>query len=328
MSWLLKEQLKQNKKIRVMKKIIYLFALALPFCLSSCNNEDSLTASDPMTLVEFPQGTNTYDNEFVQFYKDYGTQVLYKYTSTDFRWNITSDIPYYSEVADQNYIADAWALLKTNCFTIWPDDFLKKCLPYRILLASKIWSEKEQWGYDDKGNYVKSYVPVLHNAVYGLNHIAFGVTNSTLADMNNYQKKSLVGDVASALIGYATSRSKITIPADFVKLHDDFGKNNNGEDYGSWGYNGAGCLESYTLLDAYQDFGTFVKYLVTMSQAEFTGVFLNSNFDCGGTNYDSDWNIIPDHRVLQKYTVVINYFKNTLGIDLHAIGAKVSASFQ
>ena len=305
-----------------MKNLKYIFvSLLAMFYLTSCSNEAALTPSDPEGSG-FPQGTNAYDKVFEQYYKDYGTMVLYRYTDADFRWNITSYIPYYSEIADENYVSAAWTFLNDNCLSIWPNSFLKKCLPNRILLASSIWSLKEGWGYDDAGNYVKTYTKVYHTSVYGLNHIAFGLTNSTIANLTTADKKTAIGEVAYSLIGYATSRSKIDVPTAFKTLHDDYTKY-NGEDESDWGYNAAGCLEYIYACDVYQDFAMYVKYLMTMSKDEFAAAFLNDSFDCGGT-YDSNYNKTYTHPIKQKYQIVIDYF-NSLGIDLHAIGAKTSA---
>jgi len=305
-----------------MKNVKCIFALLFTiFCLTSCSNEEALTPSAPEG-TNFPQGTNAYDKIFEQYYKDYGTMVLYKYTDADFRWNITSYIPYYSEIADENSVSAAWTFLNDNCLSIWPNSFLKKCLPYRILLASKIWSLKEDWDYDDAGNYVQIYTKVYRTSVYGLNHIAFGLTNNTINNLTTEEKKEAIGEVAYSLIGYATSRSKIDIPTAFKTLHDGYTKY-NGEYQGDWGYNAAGCLEYISACDVYQDFGVYVKYLVTMSESEFTEAFLNDNFDCGGT-YDSNYNKTLTHPIQQKYQIVIDYF-NSLGIDLHAIGARTSA---
>ena len=100
----------------------------------SCGEVD-LTPSEPMSFGEFPQGDATYVWEFVEFYNKYVVQVLYKFSEADFRWNITEYIPYYAIEAESNSIEDGWSFLKENCLSIWSDDFLRKFMPYRILLA-------------------------------------------------------------------------------------------------------------------------------------------------------------------------------------------------
>ena len=307
------------------KYILYLAAAMACFGLNACYSEDDLTPSDPMTIGNFPQGNNDYDQEFVAFYNKYNTQVLYEFEESDFRWNVTSNIPYYAEVADKSYIADAWELLDTYCFSIWSEEFLQKFLPYRILLASKLYSLKETWGYDSEGNYGKIYLEVPHNAMYGFNHITFGVTNSTLAGMSVEQKKQLVGDMAFALVGSAVYKGKMEIPTAFnEKFHEYYDSGKNSEWPGVWGYNGGGFLEYSANLDVYYDFALYVKYLVMLSKEEYEARFLTSSFDCGGS-YDSSYTYFTnDYPIRKKTEMVLNYFKEQLGIDLNAIGARVS----
>ena len=60
-----------------------------------------------------------------------------------------------------------------------------------------------------------------------------------------------------------------------------------------------------------------------MSKEEFENKFLSEEFDCG-IQYDAYWNPIKGYPIRNKYEAVIEYFKNTLGIDLHEIGARIS----
>ena len=155
----------------------------------SCG-EDDLTPSEPMTFGEFPQGDATYDQEFVEFYNKYGVQVLYKFSEADFRWNITEYIPYYAIEAESNSIEDGWSFLKENCLSIWSDDFLRKFMPYRILLASEVYSLKDTYQYDDEGN--KIYQKIPKKAIYGLNHLTFGAVNGRLSSLSVSEKKELI----------------------------------------------------------------------------------------------------------------------------------------
>jgi len=304
-----------------MKKLIYIIICLASVFLCSCG-EDALTPSEPMTFTEFPQGNEDYDEEFVAFYEKYGTQVLYKYSDVDFRWSVTSYLPYYSAEADKAYIKEAWTFLKENCLSIWSDDFLKKYLPYRILLGSKIYSLKDTYQTDDEGN--KIYQEIPKDAMYGFNHIAFGAVNNKLTSLTVDKKKELIGEMAFALIGYATSKGKMQIPEKFQTYHDDYINNAGGDYVGDWGYNRGGILEYREGgMDVYYDFGLFVKYLVIMSKDEFENTFLTDEFD-NATYYDANWNSYRGYPIKHKYEAVIDYFKNTLGIDLHEIGARIS----
>ena len=63
--------------------------------------------------------------------------------------------------------------------------------------------------------------------------------------------------------------------------------------------------------------------IMMMSKEEFESTFLTDEFD-NGTYYDVNWNSYRGYPVKNKYEAVIDYFQNTLEIDLHEIGARIS----
>lgn len=307
-----------------MKKLLYLVLLALPFAFVACDNDDVDGPSETGLSVAFPQGDNDYDKEFVSFKEKYGTMVLYKFDEAQFRWALTEYIPYYSNQADEAYVQKAWNLAKAD-LELWPEDFLKQCLPYQIFLCDSVWRMVNgSWNSEtQKYNKEKS----VRNTCYGYNHMAFGFANSSIDQLTTAQKQELVGDVAYALIGYATSKSKLAIPESFHALFTKW-KSYYATYYGSsWGYNAAGALDNSAEIDnytEYHDFATYVKYIVSMTPEDFEATFLSSYFDTGGTEYDAYWNVIPEHRVKQKYEAVLEYF-NSLGIDLSEMGRQTAA---
>lgn len=295
--------------------------LALPLFFTACDNDDVDGPSDTGLAVDFPQGDNDYDKEFVSFKENYGTMVLYKFTDAQFRWAVTEYIPYYSNQADEAYVPQAWKLIKEG-LDVLPESLVKQCMPYQMLLCDSIWSFA--YGYDANWNYVKLKSP--RNSCYGYSHIAFGFANKSVTEMTSAQKKAVVGDVAYALIGYASSKGKLAIPESFDTLFTA-GKNYYTTSYSTygWGYNCAGTLDGTVEADnytVYHDFATYVKNMITMSPETFESTYMNSYFDCGFV-YDANYNQIPTPRVSLKYNAVLTYFKETLGIDLSAIGTKV-----
>ncbi len=307
-----------------MKKLFYMMMLALPCIFAACDNDDVDGPSSAGLPIEFPQGNNDYDQEFVAFKQQYGSMVLYKFTDVQFRWAVNEYIPYYATVAQESHISQAWELVKEG-LSVWPDDFVRKCLPYQILLCDSVYAD---WS-DTKAEKIKK----VRNSCCGYNHIAFGLANDRIDAGDSNARHEVVGDVAYAMISYAVSKDIISVPESFDTLYAKW-KNNypsylvNGEiSSGAWGYNGAGAIDGtarpktgYTLT---HDFASFVKYIVMYSPDTFEKKFLNDEFDCGGSTYDANWTLIPDHRIHQKYDAVCNYFKDVLGIDLGAIGKKV-----
>jgi len=307
-----------------MKKLLYIIMLALPLVFWACDNDDVDGPSGSGLSIVFPQGNNDYDREFVSFKEQYGSMVLYKFSNAQFRWAVNEYIPYYGTEAKEADIAKAWGLVKDGV-SVWPEDFVKKCLPYQILLCDSVyslWDNDAGTGKDKK----------LRNSCCGFNHIAFAFANDRINPQDVETKREAVGDVAYAMISYAISKNIITVPERFDTLFTKWKVNyptytTNGEiPSGAWGYNGAaamdGSVEAKTGYTLAHDFASYVKYIVTCSPATFEERYLNDTFDCGGSQYDADWNLIPEHRIRQKYEAVLDYFRNELGIDLSAIGTQ------
>lgn len=307
-----------------MRKLFYIIMLALPCIFAACDNDDVDGASATGLSIDFPQGNNDYDQEFVTFKEKYGSMVLYKFSDAQFRWAVNEYIPYYGTIAQETCIAKAWSLVKEG-FSVWPDNFVKKCLPYQILLCDSV--------YSDWSTTKTTQIKKVRNSCSGYNHIAFGLANNRIDADDVKTNREVVGDVAYAMISYAVSKNIISVPESFDTLYTKWEKNYpsylvNGEiSSGPWGYNGAGAIDGtakpktgYTLA---HDFASYVKYMVMYSPETFEELFLNDAFDCGGSTYDANWNLIPDHRIRQKYVAVRDYFHDVLGIDLSAIGSKV-----
>lgn len=55
--------------------------------------------------------------------------------NAQFRWVRNEYIPYYGTEAKEADIAKAWGLVKSG-ISVWPEDFVKKCLPIRYCFAT------------------------------------------------------------------------------------------------------------------------------------------------------------------------------------------------
>ena len=292
--------------------------------------EDSLTPSAPQEFYDFPQGDADYDQEILAYYEEYNVQFLYKYRESDFRWNITEYIPYYSVPGEEAYVGDAFYFVTEDCFSIWPDEFLRQVLPLRVLLASEIYgvseSYKSVWDEEEQiWQSVKVYDTTYYASVYGLNHVTFGYTNDTLDQLLPQGRLNTIGEVTKSLIGYAASRDKIVIPTDFSDL---FSTTFGSETPGQWGYNGYGFLEYNKNMDVNYDFGLYVKYMTTMSEEDFKAWALSDSFDVSSEWDQSINNYRRTYLIKQKYEAVLNYFKTTFNIDLHAIGNQVASMYK
>lgn len=318
-----------------MKHSLLYFMMAV--CLFAACGEDDLKPSAPQQFYEFPQGDADYDQDILAYYEAHGVQFIYDYTEAAFRWNITDYIPFYSTPAEEAYRGEAFHFVADKCFSIWDEDFLNKLLPTYVYLASEIYNvtEKQEYVYNDE-TLSWGYVTVLDTnycaSTYGLNHVSFGYASEKINELTPEEELDAIGDVAKSLIAFAASRDKIEIPSAFADL---FTRDYTGEDLatyvGGYGYNASGFLEYYADIDVNYDFGLYVKYLVTMSEEDFKAWALSDTFDVNGVWDQSigEWgDYRQTHLIQQKYEAVIDYFKNTLGIDLHAIGNQISAQYK
>lgn len=293
-------------------------ALLCGYFLTACS-EDALTPSDPQEFYTIPQGNASYDQTVVSLYDKYGTMFLYDFEERDFRWNITSFLPYYFNPGEKAYVAEALEFLEEACFGCWPENFLKKVMPHYFLLASRTYRVDRTYDWS-VSEYVNTEVDLL--TTYGFNHVDFGYTSSKLGALSASERRTLVGDVNKSLIAYACEAGMLEIPAGFLAISTP---TNPGGDYpGSWGYNGAGFLEYRSGMTYGYDFGLFVKYLTSMSEADFKSWALSDSFDVSQEWDQSSSSYMRTYLIKQKYEIIIGYFQTELGIDLHAIGNAVA----
>ncbi|WP_018338657.1 hypothetical protein [Butyricimonas synergistica] len=301
-----------------MKNILFLLLL-MAGIIVACD-EDKLTPSEPQEFYEFPQGDSDYDREFVTFYEKYNTQFLYRYNESDFRWNVTSYIPFYSVPADEAYVEKAYHFIKERCLDTWGEGFYKNILPMRILLSSKIYSVAQKYGSiwneeTQQWEYKSYYDTTYHASTYGLNHIAFGYTSEKFDELTPAEQLNAVGELNKSLIGYAASRDKIVIPAEFVEWYDKY-RNSVWEG----AENRYGFLEYYKDMDVAYDFGLYVKYLTTMSEEAFKAWALSDDVDTSQDWDQASGTYKRTYAITNKYKIVLEYFKTEFNIDLHAIG--------
>lgn len=287
--------------------------------LAACS-EETLTPSEKQEFYEVPQGTASYDNDIVAFYNKYDSRILYEYEENDFRWNITSFLIYRYNEPQAGYIAKSVEFIE-ECLDMWPGSFVKPIMPYYFLLCSKIYSS--EMGYDANWNW--TLIELTYDTAYGFNHVDFGYASSAFDALTASQKRALKGNFNKSLIAYACEAGRIEIPAAFLALSTP--SDPGSENPGSYGYNGKGFLEYRSGMTYGYDFGLFVKYLTTMTEADFKAWALSDSFDIGGYWQNvSPWAFIRTYPIKQKYEIILKYFKTEFGIDLHAIGNAVAGN--
>ena len=154
---------------------ILLLGILLVSALYSCNNEDDLDISEKKdNRFDLPQGDHDFDDQIVEWNNNYGTSVLYRFSSADLNYHFTSssnDVVYDVKVeAEEEGIRAAVQFLKEDFFDLYSDEVKKELFPAKILMAGMLyqnnnyvplWDTISQGGMDFKRGYM----------VRGIDHI-------------------------------------------------------------------------------------------------------------------------------------------------------------
>jgi hypothetical protein len=135
----------------MIRKLLYniiLYAGIIPTILLSACSESSLSPIDELgkTIydpVDAQEGSA--DAIINAFYDKYESKILYDFNSNDlaFGWSLSSTY-WYAPVKGEykHYIKNVSSYLNDEAFQDYPDEFIKKYLPYRIFLVDSICDSK------------------------------------------------------------------------------------------------------------------------------------------------------------------------------------------
>ena len=272
----------------MMKRPIFLYSLLLILVFAGCKKQAEIQPDEAKPFYTLPQGNHPYDDTIVDFYRTYGCYILYKFSEADFRWNINNNlINYEAEQGDENYIAASLAALDQYVLKFYTADFLKKALPYKIILSAKITKTVND--------------TTIVNSTSSSSHFAFGRAGSSLDGMTDAALKTLKVDLNREFWTQAITYDKIALPPFFVSA-------TNYENVQSFNKKNFGVLMAVG--EAGQTLrGDFLEYIsliaiTTKEELEKT-LFLPAND--------------PNGKYKLKYNTIIDYYKTVYGIDLQAM---------
>ena len=123
-----------------MKKFILLISLLAG--LSSCYNEDALSIpAQPDKYGVLTDDPSDPTRHFIyEFYQKYETVIITNPTEADYKFNFTSDngIKITAPEQEQGVVEEGIDFLQEVLLDLYPDDFLKKNLPFSIILAEEV----------------------------------------------------------------------------------------------------------------------------------------------------------------------------------------------
>ena len=295
--------------------------------LQSCKKEAALVAIDQSYGYTVPQGNHTYDKTITDFYGKYGVYLLYKFSDKDTYWTPTGwknatpstttagfwnpgylAVP--SDTTSVDYISRQLVVLNKLWFGFYSDKFLKQFLPVKIMLCNTVDSVYAKATFTPTLTYTK--VDTYVGAWYNFDNLCVSYGNSSVATMVQKDSITFAKKVNLIFMQSIITRNLSAPTADFTAV------TNYGVTYTTTAtaYT-AGIIAPYSGVTSQLDWAQYMQAMVTCTEAT-----LNKSQANTITSFTGILNVTKDTngKVRQRYNIVRNYFINTYGVDLQAIG--------
>lgn len=282
------------------RKYIYI-TLLLSICLLSCSKEDDLGKIEPLTPdYTLPQSKSPADKRIVDFYNKYETYILYEFTESDFNWSQMegSSSNYTFTKADPQYAGEMLDLLEDAWVSLYPVDFHKKYMPYKIFLTEELF-------------YGSSAQPV--DVWVSQGQIAVSHCSAALKEMTTEEKMTFKRNIQQAL--WEKWADKMNFPDTFFTV-SDYSKNGNSSpsspDYPRTRGFVANNGKEWAILSAYEWWQAG-----KLDKTNDLKAYLGSMAGRTSEEWASD---LTYPLVRQKYDLLKNHISETYGFDIQEIG--------
>lgn len=301
---------------------LILFVLGLMLTISACKKSgETLTPSGIDDTYKVPQGNNAFDETIVDYYKKYGTYMLYQFTEKDVYWTPTgwkkpmevrgtwtagSEV----EASDPAYIAAQLNLIKTKWFDFYTDKFLKKFLPVKILLCKKVDSVGNAYVFTPVFASVKSTKKMP--AFYNYDNIQVNYGDATVNSMTAAEQRLFIYKTNLIFIQSIIERGLFTPSTEFASSADYITNiSTTAQAYGK------GIIMGNYGISAQADWNAYITAMITFSTVQLNASVPNYDSTAGGIlNATKD----TSGQIKRRYNMVRNYFINEYGVDLQLIG--------
>lgn len=276
-----------------------ILGLLLLLCgLYACKKEAALQPAPNPPFFTLPQGDQPYDDTILAFRDKYQSYILYKFSRYDIAYEVISTLRVDAKPANPAYIDTTLQLFNSVFIKYYPETFLQKTMPYKILLAASIDTNNAGLPGTEKLLY-----PSITGTFASSTTLAIGWADSNFLK-KQYPRRTLREWLTYAYIKHAVLSGAMKIPDEFVKLAPPYYK----EATSTPGANGLiGTTSLVFDLSIYWDFSMYACYIAGRPRTELENTILRPGYDTKGL-------------IRQKYEVVCNFFRNEYGIDLQAIG--------
>lgn len=307
--------------------ILSLLVLCTMLNLNACKKSETvLTPSDTVDTYSLPQGSGAFDQTIVNYYNNYGSYMLYKFTEKDVYWTPTGwtkptqpvanglwSAGAEVEASDPAYIPAQLALIQSKWFSFYSDKFLKKFLPVKIILCRKVDSVYNSYVFTPVFMAVKQTKKV--GAYYNYDNIKVNYGDATVNTMTATEQKTFLASVNITFIQSIIARGLTAPTAEFINSADyTTVMTSNAQSFGK------GIIISYYGATAQADWNAYITAMVSFSIVDMNRSTPNyDNTGAGIFNITKDTN----GQIKKRYDMVRNYFINQYGVDLQVIGNAV-----
>lgn len=293
-----------------MNKII-IHLLLLSVFVYSCAEDKEIGEIIPLTADHvLPQGKSPADDRIVELHEKYNSYFLYEFTKQDFEWTLISNSTlkgtYLYTLGDPVYAGDMLDLLNEIWFQFYPEDFLRKTIPYRVFLTSTLdWT-----AFGD---------PIPQYCRNGNNQIAINYCSDTLTKMSGTTKLEFKNRLQYQLWSSWMGLDMITFPEAFflvsnysTKVVDDVTSPNYARTRGFFGSNGYEWSVSMVGATWYQE---------AQLKSSDRDYFIQNMLQRTSEDLEAELSAYP--LLKKKYDILREYFKETYGFDIKKIGDAV-----
>lgn len=271
---------------------------------------------------QLPQGNAAFDNAILDYYNRYNSYILYKFSDVDFNYQLSYNLatppvgntaaspgPVVMRGGDSIAIQSALDFMDKYWFSFYPEDFKKKYLPQKILLAGLIHTTR--WNGTTKVYDTPRVNPVII-PIEGIDHLTLPKIDTAFntyplasklllkAQLNKLFLKHLMYPLVSSV------PANVPVPADFFKVSDySVGSLTKATMY-KYGYD---TIVSGRAPDPMIDLLAFIDTICAKPKASLDAYMLSPAVDVQGLTR-------------KKYDLLVNYFKTNYNVDIQAIGNK------
>ncbi|ASZ09895.1 putative zinc-binding metallopeptidase [Chitinophaga pendula] len=272
----------------------------------ACAKEKVQVSEKENTYYKIPQGNAPYDQQVVDWYNKYGTYVLYQYPKSEYEYAI---IGYYGlnmeHPADKTALPAVMNFIQQYWFDFYPEDFLKKYLPRKILLGGIL-----QY---DAGNNTKP--DTLANPIAGFNFIMLPGLDANFPKQLEKERriwKASLNSLFFSTLFYGTTeeiKAKLPLPEAFFQVSKYQQLKASVNNLYDNGYLAPDPSDPTKIPSPKNDLKNYLYIMCRYSEEELEKNYFSEKFDKKGL-------IRKKHQLLRKY------IKDNWNVDLQNIGNK------